>query len=40
MAVIKGGRFIARNPRRQSTLAITGRPETLDHARYAPAAAH
>ena len=40
LAVIKGGRVIARNPRRQSTLAIAGRPETLDPAGYAPAAVH
>jgi cytosine/creatinine deaminase len=36
LAVIKRGKVIARNPRRETTLALEGRPASVDPASYAP----
>ena len=37
LAVIKRGKVIARNPRRETSLALDGRPSLVDPASYAPA---
>ncbi len=37
LAVVRGGQVIARTPPRQASLALDGRPDTLDPADYAPA---
>jgi cytosine deaminase len=36
LAVIKAGKVIARNPRRETALALAGRPASVDPASYAP----
>ncbi len=38
LAVIRGGKVIARSPARVSSLSLDGRPATVDHAGYAPKA--
>jgi cytosine deaminase len=36
LAVIKGGKVIARSPRRTTALSLSGRPQSVDPASYAP----